>query len=138
MPGVGEFLLLIELQLRYLLRMPRRVRAYAALAEEKYDLPVYPVVINILPPGEEAVIATAYDEEFMGLRARQDYHVINLWEIDAEEVWRQSFPGLAPFVPVMRGGSNKLTVQRALETLRADERLQDMELLLAFFAGFFG
>ncbi len=28
--------------------MPRRMRSYAALAEEKYELPTYPVLINIL------------------------------------------------------------------------------------------
>lgn len=32
----GEFLVLNELQLRPSLLMPRRMRAYAALAEEKY------------------------------------------------------------------------------------------------------
>src|SRR5215211_6457672 len=46
LPQIGEFLVLIELQLRYLARMPKRVRAYAALAEEKLDLPVYPVVVR--------------------------------------------------------------------------------------------
>jgi len=36
-PQHGEFLLLNELQLRYQSKMPRRMRAYAALAEEKYN-----------------------------------------------------------------------------------------------------
>jgi predicted transposase YdaD len=136
LPQTGEFLVLIELQLRYSLRMPKRVRAYAALAEEKFDLPVYPVVVNVLPPGADAVIATAYDAEFMGLRARQDFRVINLWEVEAEEVWRGQLSALAPFAPVMRGGGDEATVRRALETLRADERMQEMEMLLAFFASF--
>jgi hypothetical protein len=33
--------------------------------------------------------ADADDQEFLGLRARQDFRAINFWEIDAEEVWRQ-------------------------------------------------
>jgi predicted transposase YdaD len=41
LPDVGEFLVLIELQLRAQARMPKRIRAHAALAEEKYDLPVF-------------------------------------------------------------------------------------------------
>lgn len=134
LPEIGEFLVLIELQLRPQKRMPKRVRAYAGLAEEKYDLPVYCVVINVLPPGPETVITTAYDVEFLGQRARQDFRVINLCDIDAEEIWRQPFPGLAPFVPVMSGGNEILVVRRALETVRADERLQEMEPLLAFMA----
>jgi predicted transposase YdaD len=135
-PELGEFLVLIELQLRYQARMPRRLRAYAALAEEKYDLLVYPVLINILQPGPETVIAAAYESELMGLRARQDYRVINLWEVDAEEVWRLLLPVLAPFVPVMRGGREEAVVRRALATLRANEPWPEMEMVLAFFAGF--
>jgi predicted transposase YdaD len=45
----GKFIVINELQLRYKSQMPRRMRAYAALAEEKYQLPTYPVLINILP-----------------------------------------------------------------------------------------
>ena len=45
----GEFLILNEIQLRYQEKMPLRMRAYAALAQERYNLPVYPVLINILP-----------------------------------------------------------------------------------------
>lgn len=134
LPVIGEFLVLIEFQLRYQKRMPKRVRAYAGLAEEKYDLPVYCVVVNVLPPGPETEVATAYDTEFLGQRARQDFHVINFSEIDAEEVWRRPFPGLAPFVPVLRGGAEIPMVRRALETIRAHERLQEMEALLAFMA----
>jgi predicted transposase YdaD len=136
LPIQGEFLVLIELQLRYHQRMPRRLHAYAALAEEKYELPVYPVLINILRPGPETTIATAYESEFLGLRARQDYRVINLWEVEVEEVWRRPLPALAPFVPVLRGGGEVAVVRRALETIRADERLQEAEMLLAFFASF--
>ncbi|MGK7926150.1 MAG: hypothetical protein AB4290_13055 [Spirulina sp.] len=47
-PEDGDFLILNELQLHYNGHIPRRIRAYAALAEEKYRLPVYPVLINIL------------------------------------------------------------------------------------------
>ncbi|MGH9853715.1 MAG: DUF4351 domain-containing protein, partial [Blastocatellia bacterium] len=114
--------------------MPKRVRAYAGLAEEKYDLPVYCVVVNVLPPGPETVVATAYDAEFLGQRAHQDFRVINFSEIDADEVWRQPFPGLAPFVPVLRGGAEVPMVRRALETIRTHEQLQEMESLLAFMA----
>lgn len=59
LPDVGDFLVLIELQLRPQARMPKRIRAYAGLAEEKYDLPVFPVVINVLPPGPKTVVETA-------------------------------------------------------------------------------
>ena len=48
-PTEGEFLLLNELKLRYSPKMPQRLRVYTALAEERYNLRVYPVLINNLP-----------------------------------------------------------------------------------------
>lgn len=135
-PEDGEFLVLNELQLRYNPQMPRRMRAYAALAEERYKLPTYPVLINILPPSPTVVIATCYESEFRGLQARQDYHVINLWAVEAELVFQQPLPSLIPFVPVLRGGGEESVVRRALQVLRTDEQLGELEPLLAFFASF--
>ncbi|MEH2396072.1 Rpn family recombination-promoting nuclease/putative transposase [Nostoc sp.] len=132
----GDFLVLNELQLRYTAHMPLRMRAYAALAEERYRLPTYPVLINILPPPSTLTIASSYEQEFLGLRAIQDYRVINLWEIDAEIVFGQPLPSLLPFVPILQGGGEVSVVQRALEALRADAQLNELESLLAFFASF--
>ncbi|MEH2205335.1 MAG: Rpn family recombination-promoting nuclease/putative transposase [Nostoc sp.] len=132
----GDFLLLNELQLRYTAQMPLRMRAYAALAQERYRLPTYPVLINILPPSSSLTIVSSYEQEFLGLRAIQDYRTINLWEIDAEIVFEQPLPSLLPFVPILRGGGEISVVQRALQALRADAQLNELESLLAFFASF--
>ena len=132
----GDFLVLNELQLRYTAHMPLRMRAYAALAQERYRLPTYAVLINILPPPSTLTIVNSYEQEFLGLRAIQDYHVINLWEIDAEIVFQQPLPSLLPFVPILRGGGEISVVQRALQALRADAQLNQLESLLAFFASF--
>ena len=132
----GDFLILNELQLRYTIQMPLRMRAYAALAQEKYQLPIYPVLINILPPPSTVTVVNSYEAEFLGLRAIQDYRVINLWEVDAEIVFRQPLPSLLPFVPILRGGGEASIVQRALTQLRASEQLNELEPLLAFFASF--
>lgn len=134
-PEHGDFLVLNEIQLNYQVRMPKRMRAYAALAEEKYNLPVYPVLINIRQPSETIVVAR-YDSEFMGLRSRQDYRVINLWEVDAELAFQPSLRSLLPFVPMLRGGGEEYVVRRAVQRLREDEQLNELEPLLAFFAGF--
>jgi len=135
-PQLGEFLVLNELQLRYTQRLPRRIRAYAGLAEEKYDLPVYPILINILPASPKLEIAKRYESEFVGLKARQDYRIINLWEVDANLVFQQSLPPLLPFVPILKGGNQELLVRQALRQLRADQKLSELEPLLAFFASF--
>ncbi|MEA5593457.1 transposase [Rivularia sp. UHCC 0363] len=135
-PQVGNFLVLNELQLRYDNRSPRRIRAYAALAEEKYDLPVYPVLINILQPPQTVEIANNYRSQVLGLQARQDYRVINLWEVDVQLVFQQSLSSLLPFVPILKGGNEVAVVQQAVQLLRADEKLDELEPLLAFFASF--
>jgi hypothetical protein len=57
-------------------------QAYAGLAAEKYGLPTYPVLINVLPPSSTTTIRDRYEASFMGLQVRQDYRVINLWEVD--------------------------------------------------------
>ncbi|MBD2245496.1 Rpn family recombination-promoting nuclease/putative transposase [Nostoc sp. FACHB-888] len=134
-PQHGEFLLLNELQLRYQSQMPRRMRAYAALAEEKYNLPTYPVLINILKTGSNE-IPTSFTSNIAGLRAIQDYRVINLWEIDVNIAFQQPLPSLLPFVPILKGGENESIIREALQILRADEQLNQLETVLAFFATF--
>ncbi|MGI0491158.1 Rpn family recombination-promoting nuclease/putative transposase [Alkalinema pantanalense CENA528] len=72
----------------------------------------------------------------MGLEVRQDYRVINLWEVDAAIVFEQSLNALLPFVPVLKNGGQTPVVQRALNQLRGDGQLVELESLLAFFASF--
>jgi predicted transposase YdaD len=112
------------------------MRAYAGLAQEKYNLPVYPVLINILPLSESSIICDRFESSIFGLEARQDYRVINLWEVEAELVFEQSLNTLLPFVPILKSGGEPATVQRVLNELRSDEKLVEMESLLAFFARF--
>ncbi len=135
-PHDGEFLTLNELQLYYDRWMPLRTCAYIVLAEEKYRLPVYAVLINILPPPAGVSIADRYERMFKGLQVRCDYRVINLWEVDADLVFEQPLPSLLPFVPVLRGGGEETMVRRAVQELRKDETLNELEPLLAFFARF--
>jgi predicted transposase YdaD len=135
-PIHGEFLILNELQLRYTDKMPLRMRAYAALAQERYGLPVYPVLVNILPPPSTVVVSNRFESNFLGLQARQDYCVINLWEVEVETVFEQSLDTLLPFVPILKNGGNQQTVRRALVQLQQNEELVELESLLGFFASF--
>ncbi len=64
-PDIGNFLCLNEVQLYYRGNEPRRINAYASLAEEKYDLPVYAILTNILPP--KLPVVNYYESVCMGL-----------------------------------------------------------------------
>jgi predicted transposase/invertase (TIGR01784 family) len=132
----GTHLLANEIQFRHDKRMPRRQRAYVALAEEKYELPVYPVVVNILPPSPTTFIETSFHSEFRGLKAHQDFHVINLWEEDVDQVFSQHLTTLLPFVPILKGGQSEALLKQAVIQLRADKTMAEFESLLAFFASF--
>ncbi len=77
-----------------------------------------------------------FESDFLGLHARQDFFVINLWEVDAEIVFEQSLDTLLPFVPVLKDGGNEQTVRRALVQLQQNEQLVELESLLGFFASF--
>ncbi|MBW4506762.1 MAG: transposase [Scytonematopsis contorta HA4267-MV1] len=130
-----EFILLNEIQLRYKNTMPRRMRAYVGLAEEKFALPVFPVLINILNDGYEP-IPDHYESNFQGVYARQDYRVINLWEVDVQVVFQQPIKSLLPFVPVLKDGGEESKIREALRLLRQDEKLNQFETVLGFFASF--
>jgi predicted transposase YdaD len=134
-PQHGKFLVLNELQLRYKPEMPKRMRAYAGLAEEKYNLPTYPVLINILKTSNTE-IPTRYESNIAGIEAYQDYRVINLWEVDASIVFEQPVPSLLPFVPILKGGEDESIIREALRLLQADEQLNQLQTVLAFFATF--
>jgi len=128
----GIFLIVNEIQIRPDKRMARRMRAYAALAEEHYDLNIYPVVVNILP----GKVVGNYHNEFMGLTAHQDFRAINLWEEDVTLVFEQNLSPLLPFVPILKGGQEPSVLRQAVNLLRSDQELVEMEPLLAFFASF--
>lgn len=95
-----------------------------------------PKAINILPPNEHTEIEKRYESNCGGLQARQDYRIINLWEVSSDIVFQQPLPPLLPFVPVLAGGSDERIVRLALQKLREEDDLRDLETLLAFFASF--
>lgn len=132
-PEAGEFLVNIELQLRPDPRMPLRVEAYAALAEQKYRLPVYSVVVNILPgPGAEQ---GRYESSVLGSKAFRDIRVVRLWEWEARRVVDEDITGLLPLVPVMDGGDDLDLLAGVLDRLRSTPELAGMEMFLAYIAG---
>ncbi len=141
-PEHGDFLVLFEIQLRYPVDMPLRLRAYTGLAEEKYRLPVYPVLINVLPVGQHVVIPNFFENTFLGLTARQEYRVINLWEMSVETLLESDALTLFPLAPVFRGGRNEAVLETVLQRLRNspvfanDSRRGDLETALAIFAGY--
>lgn len=57
-------------------------------------------------------------------------------DADVEIAFAEPMSPLIPFVPVLKDGAEESTVQRALQILRADEQLSQLETVMAFFATF--
>jgi predicted transposase YdaD len=131
----GPFLLLVELQLHYDPKMPWRMQAYAALAEEKYGLPVYPLVFYLLPPSPGVSLPDRYYSEFRGLVARRDFRVVKAWELEAREVVERGPLALVPLTPLMRGADEDV-VRAGVRVLREQGADEEMEVALALFASF--
>ncbi|HEY68846.1 MAG TPA: Rpn family recombination-promoting nuclease/putative transposase, partial [Thermoflexia bacterium] len=131
----GSFILVVEVQLRADRRMPRRMRAYAALAEERYNLPVYPVVFYLLAPSKEVEPPGYYHSEFMGLVAHQDFRVVKVWEIEARRVLEEGVTALLPFMPLMKGVDEEI-IRAGARLLREREVGEETEVALALFASF--
>ncbi len=129
----GPFVLVVEVQLRLDKRMPRRMRAYAALAEERYDLPVYPAVLYLLPPPKPVELPTHYHSEFMGLVAHQDFRAIAVWEVEARRVLEEGIVALVPFVPLMKGADED-SIRAGVRLLRERDVGEETEVALALFA----
>jgi predicted transposase YdaD len=87
-PAGEHYLVVFELQHQYDATMPRRMNAYAALAEETYGLPVFPVVINFQPPPVGAAALTLYESHCLGLGARREFRALNLWELPADQAFQ--------------------------------------------------
>ncbi|NOT63807.1 MAG: Rpn family recombination-promoting nuclease/putative transposase [Acidobacteria bacterium] len=138
----GEFILIIEMQLRYREELPLRLRSYAGLAEEKYRLPVYPVLIVMLPPAAGVTIPDCYESSFLGIEARQDYRVIRLWDVPVTDILNQELLELWSLTPLLQGGKDESvllrTKQRMLQHVQEHPTkwLVEGEAELATFASF--
>lgn len=129
-----RFAALAELQLYYENDMPERVHVYAALARQKFELDIVPIIVYMIPPGEGQEIVTAYHREYRGLVSHQDFHVIKLWELAAQEVLTGPLPAsILPYVPLM-AGANEETLRECVRRIREEPDREQLETILALFA----
>jgi predicted transposase YdaD len=106
------------------------------LARRKYKQPVFITVVYLFPPPVEVLLETAFHQEFMGQMAHQDFQVIALWELEAEQMLAYDNPALLPFVPLMHGGNTIEIVRRCAERIRQEPKALELETILSLFAGY--
>ena len=76
-------------------------------------------------------------QSFMGQMAHQDFQVIGLWDLEAEQVLALNNPALLPFVPLMHGGNTEQMLRRCATLIRQQPAYAlEMESILSVFAGY--
>lgn len=128
----NEILILFEFQYTYDPHMPRRLNAYAALAEERYRRPVFPVLVNFQPLPAGVTAATVYESACFGLGVRREFHTINLWAVPATTAFEPEAAALLVLVPFLDGGDSVPLMERALTELRQRIQQPDLELFLLY------
>ena len=92
-----EFILHIEFQTSHDPKMPARMLSYYVRIMDKYDLPVYPVVIYLNPKDANKTIENTHTSF---IRSKQiltfNYEVIKTWELDANTIFDNRLYGLYP------------------------------------------
>jgi len=92
-----EFILHLEFQSSYDVNMPHRMLSYFARIYEKYELPIYPVVIYLNPDNlglniPNTFTNSIYDEDILLFK----YKVLKVWEMDQNRIIDNNLYGLFP------------------------------------------
>ncbi|MEA1864427.1 MAG: hypothetical protein U9N46_04415 [Euryarchaeota archaeon] len=100
MTGDEESILHVEFQTQYDSTMPVRMLAYHARIVERYQLPVYPVVVYLTQT--DRPIATSYSSYIGGKHVVTfNYNVIKVWELKSKTVFKDELSGLYALTPLM-------------------------------------
>ena len=97
----GNFILHIEFQSSHDADMPNRMLSYYIRIRDKYDLPVYPVVVYLNPDDRGCNIQNSYENSIYGddiLKFK--YKVLKVWEIDPNIIIDNNLYGLYPIIPL--------------------------------------
>ena len=134
-----DALLLIEFQTAWATDMPKRMAGYCWRLHERYDEPVYPVVVVLTPGG---AVQRAWQMHAWGrLVASCRYEVMPLWEVDAADIKAQKLVGLYPLLPLMRWSEAdprevlEQSQQLILEEIRDREPRADAYVALRVLSG---
>ncbi len=100
-----EFILHLEFQSSYDANMPHRMLSYYARILDKYELPIYPVVIYLYPnrPGldiPDSYVSSINNKDILTFK----FDVLKIWEIEASRIIDSNLYGLFPILPLVKYG----------------------------------
>ncbi|MDO9516478.1 MAG: Rpn family recombination-promoting nuclease/putative transposase [Methanosarcinaceae archaeon] len=102
----GNFILHIEFQSSHDTDMPNRMLSYYTRIRDKYELPVYPVVVYLNPNDHGCNIQNSYENSIYGDDIiKFKYKVLKVWEIDPKTITDNNLYGLYPIIPLTKDRS---------------------------------
>jgi predicted transposase YdaD len=132
----GRHVTHIEAQTYYDHDVPPRNVKYGAILWVNTDLPVHSYVLILSPRGMPDDAPTEMTIEAGGITLTVRYHLIRLWEIDAQEALAWKRENLLPFVPLMKGGRDELIEgAQALGQIGNEARKRELALHFLMLSG---
>ncbi len=98
----------LEAQTRWKANVPDRVVRYEAIFWINKQLPVHSYVLVFVPDGMPDNPPNRRLINAGDLTLISEFTIVKLWELSAEEAMAQSNENLLPFIPLMRGGAEKM------------------------------
>ncbi len=119
--GRHEAIVHVEVERGWRPELPRRIFEYSAAAHARTGLPIESVVLLLRRGGRPPRGATTYRVRGLGHDSHVlHYHVVALWQLDAEAMRRRLPPEGWAFCAAMQG-ANARFVRRLAEDLQARE-----------------
>jgi hypothetical protein len=117
-----EIILHIEFQRKDAKNMARRVWEYNVMTRCIEPYPVYSVVIYLSQQGE--IVEPPYIQEDV---PGETVHIfffqnLKLWEVSPKDLKQENLAGLLPWLPLLKDGNNRETVEDMIAELKARNR----------------
>jgi predicted transposase YdaD len=98
-----EFILHLEFQSSYDENMPHRMLSYYTRIFDKYNLPIYPVVMYLYPDRPRLNIPDTYASSIYNNNILTfKYKVLKVWEMEVNRIIDNDLYGLFPILPLIR------------------------------------
>lgn len=137
--GAEKFVAHVEAQTYYEDDVPSRTVKYDAILWINTGLPVRSYILVLSPHKMPANAPTEITVDAGGLVLTVRFHLVKLWELDAQQALAMNSESLLPFIPLMNGsrplmnGSRNDAIQSTRGISKVVDELRRRELALHFY-----
>lgn len=129
--GAEKFVAHVEAQTYYEDDVPSRTVKYDAILWINTGLPVRSYILVLSPHKMPANAPTEITVDAGGLVLTVRFHLVKLWELDAQQALAMNSESLLPFIPLMNGGREE-AIQSSRRLAAVADELRQRELASHF------